>query len=43
MYRIDEGLSVICTEIKDHLDLILAGEDCLHERNNLMREQSVID
>ena len=43
MYHIDEILGIVSAEVADHLDLILAGEDCLDERNDFMWEQSVTD
>ena len=41
MYHVDEGLSIISTEVTDHLDLIAAREDCLDKRDDFMWEQGV--
>ena len=42
MYRIDEGLSIISTEVTNHLDLIIACEYCLDERDDFMRGEGVV-
>ena len=43
MYHIDEGLSVISMEFKNHLNFILACEHCLNERDDFVWEQGVTD
>ena len=43
MYHIDEGLSIISTEVTNQLDFILAREDCLNERVDFMCKQGVTD
>jgi len=39
VYRINKVLSVVPTEIPDHFDLILAHQNCLNQRDGLVREE----
>ena len=43
MYHIDEGLSFISTETTDRLDLALAREDLLGERDDFVWEPGATD
>ena len=43
MYHVDEDLSVISTEMAEHLDLVLAGENCLDERDDFRWMQWIHD
>ena len=43
MYRIDEGLGLISTEVTDHFDLLLVRENRFDERDDLEWRQGVTD
>jgi hypothetical protein len=42
MYHINEGLSVVSTEVTNRLYLVLAREDCLNQRNDLVWKEGTI-
>ena len=43
MYYIDEGLSVVSTEVTDRFYLVLAHEYRLNRRNDLVRKEGTTD
>jgi hypothetical protein len=43
VYHVDKGLSVVPTEVTDHLDLILVREDCPNERDDFVRGEGAPD
>jgi hypothetical protein len=42
MHHINEGLSVVSTEVTNRLYLVLAREDCLNQRNGLVWKEGTI-
>ena len=43
VHHIDKVQGIVSTEAGDRLDLILAHEDFLYERDGFMREEAVTD
>jgi len=43
VYHINKGLSIVSTEVTDHLDFVLTGEDCLEQRDDFIFREVMTD